>query len=83
MDRYNSHTIHCRSCSSALKRIRAARPWAWALLWGSAVLVGIQQGSGWSSTGLVTAAISALALRQLHRWEQGLTIGSGAAPRNR
>jgi hypothetical protein len=47
------------------------------------VLVGIQQGSGWSSTGLVTAALSALALRQLHRWEQGLTIGSGAAPRNR
>ena len=83
MDRYNSHTIHCRSCSSALKRIRAARPWAWALLWGSAVLVGIQQGSGWSSTGLVTAALSALALRQLNRWEQGLTIGSGAAPRNR
>ena len=80
MDRYNSHTIHCRSCSSALKRIRAARPWAWALLWGSAVLVGIQQGSGWSSTGLVTAALSALALRQLNRWEQGLTIGSGAAP---
>ncbi len=83
MDRYHSHTIHCRSCPSALKRTRAARPWAWSLLWGSAVLVGIQQGSGWSSTGLVTAALSALALRQLHRWEQGLTIGSGAAPRNR
>ena len=83
MDRYNSHTIHCRSCSSALSRIRAARPWAWALLWGSAVLVSIQQGSGWSGTGLVTAASAALALRQLNRWEQGLTIGSGAAPRNR
>ena len=83
MDRYNSHTIHCRSCSSALRRIRAARPWAWALLWGSTVLVGIQQGSGWSSTGLVTAALSALALRQLNRWEHGLTIGSGEAPRNR
>ena len=47
------------------------------------MLVGIQQGSTWSSTGLGTAAVSALALRQLNRWEQGLTIGSGEAPRNR
>ena len=31
MDRYHSHTINCRSCSIALTRIRAARPWAWAL----------------------------------------------------
>ena len=81
--RDSSHTIHCRSCSSALTRIRAARPWAWALLWGSAVLAGIHQGSAWSISGLVTAALSALALRQLNRWEQGLTLGSGQAPRNR
>ena len=83
MDRYDSHTIHCRSCSTALTRIRAARPWAWTLLWGSAVLVGIQQGSAWSSAGLGAAALSALALRQLNRWEQGLTVGNGQAPRNR
>ena len=83
MDRYDSHTIHCRSCSSALTRIHAAHPWAWTLLWGSAVLVGIQQGSAWSSAGLGTAALSALALRQLNRWEQGLTVGNGQAPRNR
>jgi hypothetical protein len=83
MDRYASHTIHCRSCSTALARIRASRPWAWALLWGSAVLVGIQQGNTCTSIGLVTAALSALALRQLNRWELGLTIGNGQAPRNR
>ena len=83
MDRYTSHTINCRSCSTALTRIRAGRTWAWALLWGSAVLVGIQQGNAWSSAGLVTAALSALALRQLNRWELGLTIGNGQAPRNR
>ena len=47
------------------------------------MLVGIQQGSAWSSAGLVTAAVSALALRQLNRWEQGLTVGNGQAPRNR
>ena len=82
MDRYFSHTIHCRSCSAALANIRKARPWPWALLWGSAVLVGIGQGTPWSSVGLITAALSGLGLRQLNRWEQGLTIGNGLAPRN-
>jgi hypothetical protein len=45
--------------------------------------VGIQQGNTCTSIGLVTAALSALALRQLNRWELGLTIGNGQAPRNR
>ena len=83
MDRYQSHTIHCRSCSAALANIQKARPWTWALLWGSAALVGIEQGSAWSSVGLVTAAVTGLVLRQLNRWEQGLTVGNGQAPRNR
>ena len=62
---------------------RAARPWAWALLWGSAALVGVGPGTTWSNIGLVTAAVSGLGLRQLNRWEQGLTVGNGHAPRNR
>jgi phenylpropionate dioxygenase-like ring-hydroxylating dioxygenase large terminal subunit len=82
MDRYLSHTIHCRSCSAALANIRKVRPWTWALLWGSAALVGIGQGTPWSSVGLVTAAATGLGLRQLTRWEQGLTVGNGLAPRN-
>jgi hypothetical protein len=44
MDRYYSHTQSCRSCSTALRRIRAARPWAWVVLWGAAALVGLGQG---------------------------------------
>ena len=83
MDRYQSHTVNCRSCSTALTRIRAARPWAWALLWGSAVLVGVEQGTSLRILGLIAAAVSGLGLQQLNRWEQGLTVGNGQAPRNR
>ena len=83
MDRYRSHTIHCRSCSAALERIRRARPWVWGMLWGSAALVGSGQGDTWSLIGLITAALSGLGLRQLNSWEQGLTVGNGQAPRNR
>ena len=82
MDRYNSHTIHCRSCSTALDRVRKARPFTWALLWSGAALVGFGQGNRWSVIGLICAAIAALGLRQLGRWEQGLTCGDGQAPRN-
>ena len=82
MARYTSHTIHCRSCSTALDRVRKARPWSWALLWSGAALVGFGQGNRWSVIGLACAAIAALGLRQLGRWEQGLTRGDGQAPRN-
>ncbi|MGB1416600.1 MAG: Rieske 2Fe-2S domain-containing protein [Synechococcus sp.] len=82
MDRYHSHTVHCRSCSQALDRIRRARPLAWGLLWGAAALVGFGQGDRWSVVGLVCAAVAALTLRQLGRWELGLTQGDGRAPRN-
>ena len=79
MDRYHSHTVNCRSCSTALRRIRAVRPWLWAGLWSSAALVGVTRMS-W--TGLVIGLVSAFLLRQTGRWEKGLTIGDGQAPRN-
>ena len=82
MDRYYSHTIYCRSCSTALDRVRKARPCTLALLWSGAALVGFGQGSPWTVIGLAVAAIAALGLRQLGRWEQGLTRGDGQAPRN-
>ena len=83
MDRYHSHTVNCRSCSQALQRIRAAKPWTLALIWSSAALVGFGQGNRWSIAGLVTAAVAAFSLRQLNQWDQGLTAGNGQAPRNR
>ncbi|GIR74876.1 MAG: hypothetical protein CM15mP77_0330 [Synechococcus sp.] len=38
MDRYHSHTIHCRSCPRALIWIRRAKPIGWGLLWAGAIL---------------------------------------------
>ena len=83
MDRLHSHTLHCRSCSAALERIRRFRPMTWGLLWVSAALVGFGQGNRYTLLGLATAAMAALSLRQLNRWEKGLTLGDGKAPRNR
>jgi phenylpropionate dioxygenase-like ring-hydroxylating dioxygenase large terminal subunit len=82
MDRERSHTRHCRSCSGALQRLRALRPWLIAMLWLSAALVGLGQWGWISAVGLGLALASGLALRQLGRWEQGLLAGDGQAPRN-
>ena len=83
MDRYNSHTRHCRSCSRALHWIRRMRPIAWGLLWAGASLCGLGQGGGFTMLGLVLSAAAGLALRQISQWEKGLLAGDGIAPRNR
>ncbi len=83
MDRYHSHTLHCRSCSVALRRIRLLRPWLWAAIWLSAVLVGVSPLSWLFGVGVGLAAFSGLSLLQTSRWEQGLLAGDGQAPRNR
>ena len=82
MDRYHSHTVHCRSCSQALRWIRIGQPWCWVALWTAAVLIGLGQ-MGWlSASGVLLAVISALFLQRLRQWERGLTAGDGLAPRN-
>ena len=83
MDRYHSHTIHCRSCSRALIWIRRAQPIGWGLLWAGAILIGINAGWGLISLGLILSGSGALGLRQARRWERGLLAGDGQAPRNR
>ena len=82
MDRYFSHTIYCRSCSTALIWIRRAQPLCWGLLWSGAILLGINGGLGLISLGLILSASGALGLRQARRWERGLLAGDGQAPRN-
>ena len=82
MDRYVSHTIHCRSCSTALIWIRRAQPVCWGLLWFGAILIGINGGWGLISIGLIVSAGGSLGLRQTKRWERGLLAGDGQAPRN-
>ena len=82
MDRYESHTRHCRSCSGALRRLRLGRPWAWGLLWTGASLTGLGQGGNLSILGLVLSAAAGLTLRHISCWEKGLLVGDGSAPRN-
>ena len=82
MDRYHSHTKHCRSCSGALRRIRSLRPWLWGSLWLSAVLIGAAQLSWLFWLGIGLAALSGLSLRQTSRWQRGLLVGDCQAPRN-
>jgi phenylpropionate dioxygenase-like ring-hydroxylating dioxygenase large terminal subunit len=86
MDRLHSHTRHCRSCSTALRRIRRWRPLALspALLalivpWRAA------EPSSWPAlvlcAGLLMAAVGLW--QRLGRWELQLQQGDGEAPRNR
>jgi len=82
MDRFHSHTRHCRSCSTALRRLQALRPWLWGSLWLSAVLVGLGQFGLLSWLGLGLGLLTGLVTRQCQRWEQGLRAGDGHAPRN-
>ena len=82
MDRYHSHTRDCRSCSAALARLEAVRPWLWGLLWLAAVLIGLGRLEWLSWLGLALAAVAALALERCGRWRQGLIAGDGRAPRN-
>jgi phenylpropionate dioxygenase-like ring-hydroxylating dioxygenase large terminal subunit len=80
MDRYHSHTVNCRSCSTALRRIQAIRPWLWGGLWTSAALV---RWDGWLWPALSIGALMAVLLKQTASWQKGLTVGDGQAPRNR
>ena len=82
MDRYQSHTRDCQSCSGALGRLRIARPWLWGSLWLAAVLVGLGQFGPLSWLGVTLAVATGLAYRQCQRWERGLLAGDGQAPRN-
>ena len=52
------------------------------LLWLSAVLIGAAQLSWLFWLGIGLAALSGLSLRQTSRWQRGLLVGDGQAPRN-
>ncbi|MEB3200023.1 MAG: Rieske 2Fe-2S domain-containing protein [Synechococcaceae cyanobacterium] len=88
MDRYHSHTVHCRACSTALRRLRRWRPLA--LLPGLLGLLALLQAGGLSQVPPTTLlAAGALALgsavlwQRLGFWEQELCRGDGLPPRNR
>jgi len=82
MERFHSHTIHCRSCSGALKGIQRWRPWLAAAPWLAVLAV------AWWRTPLALALSLPLAVVsvgmgvQLNRWEALLRQGAGTPPRN-
>jgi hypothetical protein len=83
MDRLHSHTLHCRSCSGALRQLRRLhRACAGVMLLG----LGLAAWQGASGPGalalLLTAAAWGLRLR-CGLWMEQLQRGSGDAPRNR
>ena len=83
MDRYQSHTRHCRACSGALRAIRRWRPAVLLALGLELLLVAWCPAAGGRLAGVVGLALTALLLRQLHRWERQLLRGDGQPPRNR
>jgi phenylpropionate dioxygenase-like ring-hydroxylating dioxygenase large terminal subunit len=83
MDRHDSHTRHCRSCRDALARIRFWRPWLAALPWLALLALVMWPAPALLFAVLAVALITALAHRQLGRWEHQLLSGDGHPPRNR
>jgi phenylpropionate dioxygenase-like ring-hydroxylating dioxygenase large terminal subunit len=83
LDRYHSHTEHCRACSGALAAIRrwktplAQLPWLGLLL-----LILLPRPLG-IAIGLAVAALGIALGSQLRRWERQLLQGDGRPPRNR
>jgi phenylpropionate dioxygenase-like ring-hydroxylating dioxygenase large terminal subunit len=86
MDRLHSHTRSCRSCSTALRRLRRWRPLALSpLLFAVLVQWRADDPRSWPAllltAGLVVAAAGLW--QRLRRWEVLLQQGDGEAPRNR
>ena len=86
MDRLEAHTLHCRSCGTALRRLqRGERIGELLVLAGVAAaawLGGSHGGPAALAALLLTAAALGLRL-QCGRWIQQLQKGSGQPPRNR
>ena len=83
MDRYHSHTKHCRSCSGALAAIRRWRPLLVLLPWLALLLLILLPRPLGLALGLVLAGLGLGLTPQLNRWERQLLIGDGHPPRNR
>ncbi|MEB3244080.1 MAG: Rieske 2Fe-2S domain-containing protein [Cyanobacteriota bacterium] len=83
MERYHSHTEHCRACSGALANLRRAQPWLGAVPWLALLAVAWRPSPASLALALPIALVAWLALRQCRRWEQLLHQGAGLPPRNR
>ena len=83
MERYESHTRHCRACSGALRGVRRWRPVLLGALAVELLLAAWLPGLAARVTLVLLLGLGALLLRQLNRWEVLLLRGDGQPPRNR
>jgi hypothetical protein len=83
MERYHSHTEHCRACSGALAAIQRWRPWLAAVPWLALLAVAWWHTAWALALGTAVATLAWLGGRQLSRWETLLQRGDGHPPRKR
>jgi hypothetical protein len=83
MERYESHTRHCRACSGALRGVRRWRPVLLGALAVELLLAAWLPGLAVRVTLVLLLGLGALLLGQLNRWEVLLLRGDGQPPRNR
>jgi phenylpropionate dioxygenase-like ring-hydroxylating dioxygenase large terminal subunit len=86
MDRLEAHTRHCRSCSTALRRLEFCRRSSVLLLVLSLMLLawlGGGQAGGPALAALLVGAAALVLWLQSGRWIAQLLRGSGEPPRNR
>ena len=83
LDRYDSHTKYCRSCSVALRRLQSFRQLGPVLITLALIALALTASSLMIQLGLIAMiVVLLLALRQAAIWELGLTRGNRHPPRN-
>jgi len=83
LERFESHTRHCHSCSTADRRLALLRP-STVLAAALALVAAAWWGpTPAGATSLALALVAAGAWLQAGRWRQALRFGSPLPPRNR
>ena len=82
LDRYDSHTKSCHSCSVALRRIQLFQQFGPVLIVAALMTLALTTSLAFKLALSSMIVLLLLALRQAAIWEQGLTRGDPHPPRN-
>jgi len=83
MERYQAHTLHCRSCAGADRRLQQLEPISWSLAAISAVVAAWLGPGFWGLISVLIAATAGFSAVRIRSWLEQLRYGSGRPPRNR
>jgi phenylpropionate dioxygenase-like ring-hydroxylating dioxygenase large terminal subunit len=83
MERFHSHSAHCKACSGALAGLDRWRPWLALVPWLALLAAAWWHTPGALGLALPVALLAWLGVRQLNRWDTLLHHGDGHPPRNR